>query len=295
MAQLEFDEATAKRLEVGLRHPRRARRRGAGPRGARGTARRADPRRRLRPGLLRRRAARRGRRRGLGGRGRRERADAGDGRAPLRGRDERRRCSRARRPRCPVADGEFDAALSVQVLEYVDEIPAALGEIRRALRPGGRVVLWDVDWATISLRTADEARMRRVLDAWDEHLADPSLPRRLTAELRAAGFEDPRWQGHAFVTNELDPRHLRRLRRPLPRAVRDRRRHALTRRTAPAPGPTSSASSRERGEFYFSVTAVLLHAATRAAERRASVAARQRNQGRSLDGRRRNCDASASG
>ena len=32
--------------------------------------------------------------------------------------------------------------------------------------------------------------MRRILDAWDEHLADPSLPRRLTAELRAAGFED---------------------------------------------------------------------------------------------------------
>ena len=54
----------------------------------------------------------------------------------------------------------FDAALSVQVLEYVDDIAAALGEIHRALRPGGRVVLWDVDWATLSLQTADEARMR---------------------------------------------------------------------------------------------------------------------------------------
>jgi arsenite methyltransferase len=103
----------------------------------------------------------------------------------------------------PVADAGFDAALSVQVLEYVEDIPAALGEIRRALRPGGRVVLWDVDWATISLRTADEQRMRRLLDAWDEHLADPSLPRRLTAELRAAGFEDARVEGHPFVTNEL--------------------------------------------------------------------------------------------
>jgi ubiquinone/menaquinone biosynthesis C-methylase UbiE len=105
----------------------------------------------------------------------------------------------------PVDDAEFDAALSVQVLEYVDDIPAALAEIRRALRPGGRVLIWDVDWATISLRTADAARMRRMLDAWDEHLADPSLPRRLTAELRAAGFADPRMEGHAFVTNELVP------------------------------------------------------------------------------------------
>ena len=105
----------------------------------------------------------------------------------------------------PVGDAEFDAAFSVQVLEYVEDIPAALAEIRRALRPGGRVLIWDVDWATISLRTADEARMRRMLDAWDEHLADPSLPRRLTAELRAAGFADARMEGHPFVTNELIP------------------------------------------------------------------------------------------
>ena len=64
-------------------------------------------------------------------------------------------------------------------------------------------MLWDVDWATISLRTADEERMRRVLAAWDEHLADPSLPRRLAAELGAAGFEDARVEGHAFATNDL--------------------------------------------------------------------------------------------
>ena len=65
----------------------------------------------------------------------------------------------------PVADDSFDAALSVQVLEYVADIPAALAEIRRALRPGGRAVIWDVDWTTISMRTAETERMRRMLDA----------------------------------------------------------------------------------------------------------------------------------
>jgi arsenite methyltransferase len=103
----------------------------------------------------------------------------------------------------PVDSEKFDRALSVQVLEYVKDIPAALSEIHRALRPGGRVVIWDVDWATLSWHSEDPDRMARVLSTWDEHLAHPSLPRRLTAWLRAAGFEDVRMDGHAFTTAEL--------------------------------------------------------------------------------------------
>jgi ubiquinone/menaquinone biosynthesis C-methylase UbiE len=105
----------------------------------------------------------------------------------------------------PVADGSFDAALSVQVLEYVPEIPAALAEIRRALRPGGRVVLWDVDWTTLSMSSAKPERMRTVLDAWDEHLTHVALPRTLTAQLREAGFDDVTMDGYAFATDQLVP------------------------------------------------------------------------------------------
>jgi arsenite methyltransferase len=104
----------------------------------------------------------------------------------------------------PVEDSDFDRALSVQVLEYVDDIPAALSELRRALRPGGRLVIWDVDWATVSWHSRDPDRMRRVLEAWDAHLSDPSLPRTLAASMRAADFADVQMQGHAFTTIELD-------------------------------------------------------------------------------------------
>jgi arsenite methyltransferase len=104
----------------------------------------------------------------------------------------------------PVADADFDRALSVQVLEYVADIPAALGELHRALRPGGRLLIWDVDWATVSWHSEDTARMERFLVAWDKHLSDPSLPRTLSAHMRAAGFEDVEMTAHAFATNDLN-------------------------------------------------------------------------------------------
>ena len=105
----------------------------------------------------------------------------------------------------PVENASFDAALSVQVLEYVAEVPAALAEIYRALRAGGRLVVWDVDWATVSLHTTDLARTERILRAWDGHLAHPSLPQTLTAQLQAAGFDGVKLEGHTFATNEFDP------------------------------------------------------------------------------------------
>lgn len=105
----------------------------------------------------------------------------------------------------PVEDASFDAALCVQVLEYVPDLPAGLAELHRALRPGGRVVIWDVDWATVSWYSADPARMTRVLTAWDEHLAHPSLPRTLAPAMRSAGFEQVEMRAHSFATVDFDP------------------------------------------------------------------------------------------
>jgi ubiquinone/menaquinone biosynthesis C-methylase UbiE len=105
----------------------------------------------------------------------------------------------------PFGDGSFDAAVATQVYEYVEDMPAALAEAHRVLRPGGRLLVLDTDWDSIVWRSSDDERMRRVLRAWDEHLVDPHLPRRLTGLLRDAGFRITRRECIPLLNAGYDP------------------------------------------------------------------------------------------
>jgi ubiquinone/menaquinone biosynthesis C-methylase UbiE len=89
----------------------------------------------------------------------------------------------------PFEDASFDVVVATQVYEYVPDMPQALAEAHRVLRPNGCLAVLDTDWDSIVWRCSDDERMRRVLAAWDEHLADPHLPRRLSGLMRDAGFE----------------------------------------------------------------------------------------------------------
>ena len=150
----------------------------------------------------------------------------------------------------PVDDGSFDAAFSVQVIEYVADADRALAEMHRALRPGGRIVVWDVDWTTVSWHSADPARMARALAAWGEHLAHPALPRTLAARLRSVGFDEVAAEGHVFATTELvADAYVGALFPLMEQFVAERR--------APDEAKAWADEQREldaRGEFFFSCT-----------------------------------------
>ncbi len=150
----------------------------------------------------------------------------------------------------PFEDSSFDAALSVQVLEYVDEVDVALAELHRVLRPGGRLVVWDVDWPALAWYSEDRERMRAALDAWDAHLAHPALPRVLGARLRGAGFGDVKASGHAFTTTSLDPQSYAALVMPLMEEF-----IAAQEAFGPERAASWADDQREldaRGEFFFS-------------------------------------------
>jgi ubiquinone/menaquinone biosynthesis C-methylase UbiE len=87
-----------------------------------------------------------------------------------------------------LPEGSFDAAVSTQVIEYVEDVDAALREVGRVLRPGGRLVLLDTDWATLVWSSRDGDRATQILEAWSTHAPQAHLPRTLAPRLRECGF-----------------------------------------------------------------------------------------------------------
>lgn len=105
----------------------------------------------------------------------------------------------------PHADASFDIALASQVYEYVDDIDRALFELARVIRPGGRAVLVDTDWESAVWASHDDARMRRVLESWNEHIPHPQLPRTLKRRMEHAGFAGVRVEVVPLLNLAYDP------------------------------------------------------------------------------------------
>lgn len=108
--------------------------------------------------------------------------------------------------RIPHAAESFDVVVSTQVFEYLDDVAGALEEVRRVLRPAGRVVLLDTDWDSLVWRSSDDERMRRVLTAFEQHLVDPHLPRTFDDVLTKAGFTVTHLQAVPLLNARYDER-----------------------------------------------------------------------------------------
>lgn len=106
--------------------------------------------------------------------------------------------------RLPFSDEALEVAASTYVYEYVRDIDKALEEVHRVLRPGGRLLISETDWKSIAWHTTDQARMDRILSAFDEHCYHPSLPRSLASKLKNAGFLLQRREGFVQFNPEYD-------------------------------------------------------------------------------------------
>jgi 2-polyprenyl-3-methyl-5-hydroxy-6-metoxy-1,4-benzoquinol methylase len=100
-------------------------------------------------------------------------------------------------------DQSFDVAVSAQVLEYVADVDGVLRQIHRVLKPGGRALIVDTEWASVVWHSTEPARMAKVLAVWEAHCTNSRLPRTLMPRLRAAGFAVEEVSGFPIINTTL--------------------------------------------------------------------------------------------
>ncbi|GAA2634808.1 MULTISPECIES: class I SAM-dependent methyltransferase [Streptomyces] len=94
----------------------------------------------------------------------------------------------------PLETGSVDTVLLRYVLQHVPDTSKVLTEVRRVLRPGGRVIVTEVDTSCWGIAEPSYPEMAgihaKVAGAQRAAGGDRSIGRRLTRMLRADGFED---------------------------------------------------------------------------------------------------------
>jgi arsenite methyltransferase len=104
----------------------------------------------------------------------------------------------------PFGDADFDVALTATVLAHVPGGDAAVAEMARVVRPGGRVGIFDFDGDSLLISHPDRALTRRIVSAFSDHAAvDGWLVRRLPGLLGQAGLT--RVAARAFLPLEREP------------------------------------------------------------------------------------------
>jgi SAM-dependent methyltransferase len=93
----------------------------------------------------------------------------------------------------PLPDDAYDTVWCRHLLEYLPYKEQAVAELHRVLRPGGTVLLQDLDGQLVWHYPQDEElarRVERVLDVLAPTGFDPFVGRKLYHLARAAGFRD---------------------------------------------------------------------------------------------------------
>jgi SAM-dependent methyltransferase len=99
-----------------------------------------------------------------------------------------------------LADASADIVVAATLLCHVPARDRVIHEMERILRPGGRVLIFDADYASNQLEHPDPAMTRRIIDGWRESMVDdPRVMRRISGMLERARLRVERFDAHVHV------------------------------------------------------------------------------------------------
>lgn len=104
----------------------------------------------------------------------------------------------------PFPDGAFDAARTERVLMHVDDPDRVLRELRRVVRPGGRVVCVEPDLAGMRVDGEDVATIDAVVAGFCASIRHPAMGLALNRRMAAAGLADRLVETLTEVVREFD-------------------------------------------------------------------------------------------
>jgi ubiquinone/menaquinone biosynthesis C-methylase UbiE len=100
----------------------------------------------------------------------------------------------------PLEDGSFDVVVFHTTLCHIPEPESALAESARVLREDGLLVVFDGDYATVTVARGAFDPLQACAEATVDYLVhDRWLVRRLPRLVREAGFEVVRFGSHSYV------------------------------------------------------------------------------------------------
>jgi ubiquinone/menaquinone biosynthesis C-methylase UbiE len=98
----------------------------------------------------------------------------------------------------PYPSGFFDAAYSERVFLYLPDRLAALGELRRVVKPGGLIYLVDTDFDSMAIYSSRRELTRKLTSTVAATIPNPNSARELPALARRAGLRDVQVEIFAF-------------------------------------------------------------------------------------------------
>ncbi|MFC1797392.1 methyltransferase domain-containing protein [Pseudomonadota bacterium] len=101
-------------------------------------------------------------------------------------------------------DASFDGLASIQTLDYIPDVNAALLEARRVLKQGSRITLVCVLWDHWRFHGPEDDLNNQILNVFREHCAHQMLPLGLPGLLIASGFENVKRKQIAFFNDKFE-------------------------------------------------------------------------------------------